>query len=62
MPTASTFPLYDRILKGTLTGLLEEWRAEGVTYDEIAERLRGRGVQTTRSTVQRWCAERGITS
>lgn len=60
MPKASTFPLYDRITGGKLTQLLTDWRAEGVSFDVMAERLRDMGIAASRSTVNRWCAEQGI--
>lgn len=60
MPMASTFPLYDRLLDGELPGLLAEWRAASVSFDEIADRLRAKGVQASRSTVNRWCRDLGI--
>lgn len=62
MQSGSTFLLYDRILNGELTQILTGWRAEGVSFDVMAERLRDMGVKASRSTVNRWCAEQGITS
>lgn len=56
MPSRSTFDLHDALLDGELTKNLRTWRAETppVSYDEIAVRLRDRGVVTTSETVRRW--------
>lgn len=50
----ATFPLYDRILGGTLTQLLVRWQAEGESATEIAWKLRERDVFVSPMTVKRW--------
>ena len=59
MPGVSTFTLHDRIIGGDLEARLRAMRAEHVSYDEIAYRLRP-DVNVSRSTVARWCIELGI--
>lgn len=41
-------------LDGKLGQFLAEWRAEGLTYDQIAYELRDRGYIVSRNTVGRW--------
>lgn len=50
----STYPLYDRILNGRLGELLMGWRDEGASPNEMAYRLRDRGVTVSPDTVRRW--------
>lgn len=50
----ATFPLYDRILGGTLTQKLVEWTAEGESSTEIAWKLRELDVFVSPMTVKRW--------
>lgn len=57
MAPRNTFHLYDRILGGELTPLLRQWKADGVTLDEQATRLRARGVAVSRETVRRWAKD-----
>ena len=59
MSTPSTFPLHDRLVHGQLERMLRTMRAEGLTYDEIAWRLKP-DVNVSRSTVARWCNDLGI--
>lgn len=54
MPAQPTFPLYDRLLDGKLTELLLEWQADEVPTEEMAYRLRDRGVVVHSRTVRRW--------
>lgn len=54
MARQSTFELYDRILAGGLRDLLAGWKAEGLSMEEIAFRLRGHAVTVSRDTVRRW--------
>ena len=46
--------LHDRIHEGRLRPLLREWSNEGLSFDEMAYRLRGIGVTASRTTVRRW--------
>lgn len=52
-----TFPLYDRILKGTLTQRLIDWREEDVSIEEMTFRLRDLDVVVSSMTVRRWLQE-----
>lgn len=54
------FPLYDRILGGTLQSLLTTWRAEGLSYESMRSRLQDMDVRVTTETVRRWCGDLGI--
>lgn len=54
MARTSTLDLYDRLLDGELRQLLLTWRAEALSLDEMAYRLRDRQVTASRSTVGRW--------
>lgn len=54
-----TFPLYDSALGGELIPLLSEWKAEGISLQEMTWRLRERLVPLGLSpvspdTVRRW--------
>lgn len=44
----------DQTLKGRLKGQLLRWRAQGVSHEEVARRLRDKGVTVSRETVRRW--------
>ena len=54
MARTSTLDLYDRLLDGQMRVLLRQWRAEGLSLDEMAYRLRDLDVTASRSTVGRW--------
>lgn len=54
MARTSTLDLYDRLLDGQVRPLLKQWRAEGLSLDEMAYRLRDRQVTASRSTIGRW--------
>lgn len=54
MGRQSLFPLFDRILDGTLADRLRDARQQGLSYNEIAIRLRDDGVKVTGETVRRW--------
>lgn len=54
MARTPTFHLYDRLMNGRLADTILAWQAEGVTFDEIAFRLRAEGVVVSRETVRRW--------
>jgi hypothetical protein len=54
-------PLVERIVGGDLAGLLAAWRAEGLTLDQMAVRMRTQhDVAVTRETLRRWCHELGV--
>lgn len=55
MARRSTFPIYDRVLDGRLEGLLRAWRTDGLSYVEIAWKLRSEhGIEVAPETVRRW--------
>lgn len=58
----SAFPLYDRLLDGRLADILRDLIADqGLSYEEATYRLRSEHeVEVSKSTVRRWCIERGI--
>lgn len=60
MARTSSFPLHDRAHGGGLANELRGYRAEGLSYAEIAFRLREAGTVVSPSTVHRWCRELGI--
>lgn len=55
MARQSNFELYDRLVfRGGLAKQLTDWRTEGHSYEEIAYRMREKGVIVTSVTVWRW--------
>lgn len=63
MSRLSTFPLHDRALDGQLKPILKRFRRQGVSYNDIAFRLRDEHqIVVTATTVMRWCNENGITT
>lgn len=61
MGSRSTLPLYDRLLDGELKSILQELRTNGVSFSEIAFKLRDEhDVKIDPTTVMRWCQELGI--
>lgn len=54
MPRPSGYALANHLLKGRLVEHLEQWRAEGLSFDTIAWRLREHGVVVTGETVRVW--------
>ena len=54
---ARTYDLANLALGGRLAESLGEWKAEGLTLDRIAERLRADGIDVSRETVRRWYIE-----
>ena len=54
MPRPSGYTLANHLLKGRLVELLDQWRAEGLSFDAIAWRLREHGVVVTGETVRVW--------
>ena len=57
---ADLFALANRVLGGDLDGRLRELRSEGLSFDEMAERLGADGVAVSRETVRRWCTDIGL--
>ena len=56
MATRSTFPLVDRLCNENLAEWLAEWRANGLSFETIADRLNAEsGVTVSASTIRRWC-------
>lgn len=60
MARVSSFELYNRILEGKLPTILAELRAEGLSLEDIAYRLRDMNVQAKAGTVGRWLKEQNI--
>lgn len=57
----SLYPLLDRLAGGTLLQRLTEWRAEGLSYDEIARRVADLTGETVNGeSVRRYCADLDI--
>lgn len=56
----STFPLYDRAAGGRLKVRLRTMRRRGMTFEQIAEKLRTEGINVSTSTVHRWCHQQGV--
>lgn len=58
MANRSTFPLVDRLMDTPLAERLKTWRAEGLSFETIADRIRDEAdVTVSSSTVRRWCDE-----
>lgn len=56
-----TFPLYDRLLGGSLVEYLTDKRAEGLTHGQIAAALFDEhAVNVSGETIRRWCIARAI--
>lgn len=54
----STFPLVDLLFDGHLANRLTDWRAQGLSYEAIADCIREeKGHTISASTVRRWCDE-----
>lgn len=50
-----SYLLHDRILDGRLGKMLDDWRAEGLSFPEIAFRLRTEhDIKVSDETVRRW--------
>lgn len=57
MARNSTFPLHDRLTDGRLSKELLELRAQGLSYFEIALRIRqDLDIEVSTDTVRRWIA------
>lgn len=55
MSRTPSFPLYDRILEGRLSALLQELRAAGQSLPEIRDTLRDDyDISVSVATVRRW--------
>lgn len=54
MAAKPTFPLHDRQLDGQLAAMLRQWRADGLSFRAIADRLASSGVDVTAETARRW--------
>lgn len=60
---SSLYELADRVLDGQLIALLTEWRANGLTFADIAHELRTEHeITVTHETVRAWCIRLGIHS
>jgi len=56
MPTSAQYELADLKTGGNLPRLLAEWRAQGLSFHQIARKLEQWDVQVTSTTVWRWTA------
>lgn len=53
----SSFTAWDRALDGKLVDLLARYRTDGLTFDDIVDRLRDDyDLRISRSTISRWVA------
>lgn len=56
MGRGSIRPLVDKLLDGQLAALLEAWRTEGLSYNDMAYRLRSEhDINVSQETIRRWC-------
>lgn len=56
MANRSTYPLVDRLMDASLGERLKTWRAEGLSFETIADLIRDEAqVTVSASTVRRWC-------
>lgn len=54
----SQFPLADRLVGGDLKERIAAWRAEGLSFNDIAIRLREEhSIAVTDETVRRWAGQ-----
>lgn len=60
LPMSRLYPLVDRILDGHLADQLAEWRANGWSFQQIADELRDvHQVRVSDETVRGWCSTDG---
>lgn len=58
MAGSATFPLYDRLLDGHLTEILERLLADGLSIPQVRDRIRDEHkVDVSDATVRRWIAD-----
>ena len=50
----------DAALMGNLPARLTEWRAQGLSHEEIADRLAADGFRVSGETARRWCKRAGL--
>ena len=63
MAPRRTFPDADKALNGKLASLLREWREDGVSFSEIAFRIReatGGRITASGELVRQWCIAEGL--
>lgn len=53
-PKQTFIDIHDQYRNGALSKQILAWRAEGVSLEDIAHRLRNDGVDVNTSTVRRW--------
>lgn len=59
MRSRGRFAIADLYYEGRLAEMLRDWRAEGLTFRGIAEKLDGDGILVSYETVRTWCREVG---
>ena len=61
MPPTPKYDLIDRVLGGTLRTKLNAWRAEGLSYEQIARRLDNEhDINVSTATVCRWLTAEAV--
>lgn len=54
-------PLVERLVGGDLAGVLQKWRDDELTLDEMAARMGAEhDIEVSRETIRRWCHELGV--
>lgn len=54
------FELANRLYDGDLRSILEGWRAEGLSFEDIAHKLRENDIRVAGETVRNWSVSLGI--
>ena len=63
MPPTNSYPLIDRIFGGRLAAWLAQSRADGDSFQTIANRLFvEHGIRVSDETIRRWCSEQSKAS
>jgi hypothetical protein len=57
---ATGYDMLNRSMGGRLPEQLGEWRVEGLSLKDMAERLSSDGVKVGAETLRRWCQRAGV--
>lgn len=59
-PTSSTYRMANRLVDGRLAEIIAEGRTEGLSWDQISQRLYESGVEANGETLRQWAKALGI--
>jgi len=54
MPRNTIIDIHDEARGGEISRLIHSWRADGLSVNEVAFRLRGEGIHIDPKTLTRW--------